>query len=40
MYALWANKPKPSPLAQALIECIQERVENTPALQGEVIDLG
>lgn len=39
MYALWANKPKPSPLAQELINCIENCVQNTPALQGKVIDL-
>ncbi|OED72283.1 hypothetical protein A143_16695 [Vibrio splendidus ZS-139] len=39
MYALWANKPKPSPLSQDLITCIESCVQNTPALQGRMVDL-
>ncbi|PTO83692.1 LysR family transcriptional regulator [Vibrio splendidus] len=39
MYALWANKPKPSSLSQDLITCIESCVQNTPALQGRMVDL-
>lgn len=39
IYALWANKPKPSPLSQDLITCIESCVQNTPALQGRMVDL-
>ncbi|KZX63865.1 hypothetical protein A3712_20820 [Vibrio sp. HI00D65] len=39
MYALWANKPKPSSLSQDLITCIESCVQNTPALQGRKVDL-
>ena len=38
-YALWANKSKPTQLASFLINSIEECVQVTPALQGEVIDL-
>lgn len=39
VYALWANKSKPTQLASFLISSIEECVENIPALQGKVIDL-
>lgn len=39
MYALWANKPKPSSLSQDLIICIESCVQNTRALQGRKVDL-
>ena len=39
MYALWANKPKPSSLPQDLITCIESCIQNTPALQGRMVDL-
>ena len=38
-YVLWANKPKPTQLASFLISSIEECVQNTPALQGAMIDL-
>jgi DNA-binding transcriptional LysR family regulator len=38
-YVLWANKSKPTALASFLIRSIEECVENTPALQGKMIDL-
>ncbi|MGX9415990.1 LysR family transcriptional regulator [Vibrio sp. WJH972] len=37
VYALWANKPKPTLLAASLIRSIEECVENTSALQGKMI---
>lgn len=39
VYALWANKSKPTQLASFLISSIEECVQNTPALQGKVIEL-
>lgn len=38
-YALWANKSKPTQLASFLVNSIEECVQATPALQGEVIEL-
>lgn len=38
-YVLWANKSKPTALASFLIRSIEECVQNTPALQGKMIEL-
>ncbi|MDB4838074.1 LysR family transcriptional regulator [Marinomonas sp.] len=39
MYALWANKNKPTPLAAYFISLIEEQVKSTPELQGKVMPL-
>lgn len=38
-YVLWANKSKPTRLANFFIQAIEECVQNIPALQGKMIDL-
>lgn len=37
VYALWANSPKPTKLAQLLIEELEDRVKLVPELQGKKI---